>query len=202
LQRARLSYSPRGTCPRWADTPAAPGWADPQSRQFQALVGMRGRNVIKKLALACMASSLLFCFSTVTSARSRWADTPAAQGRAEPEPDSSKHWWKEEELFVGKPISLCQVFVALPWAWPWAWMLGVCGVGEGGSLEKRRPLSFPSTWLTCGHVDLSLAQSVASLAELDTSVAGSATSAVWSAVSVAVAGRWLKRCSCCEIFSS
>jgi hypothetical protein len=38
VQRARLSYNPRGTCPRWADTPAAPGWAKPQSRQFQALV--------------------------------------------------------------------------------------------------------------------------------------------------------------------
>jgi hypothetical protein len=158
-----------------------------------------------------MASSLLFYFSTLTSVRSCNGHAPPIiqEGRARagqipqprrdgqnPEPDSSKHWWKEEELFVGKPISLCQVFVALPWAWPWAWTLG------GGSLEKRRPLSIPSTWLTCGHVDLSLAQLVASLAELDTSVAGSATSAVWSAVSVTVAGRWLKRCSCCEVFSS
>jgi hypothetical protein len=29
VQRARPSYNPRGTCPRWADTPAAPGWAKP-----------------------------------------------------------------------------------------------------------------------------------------------------------------------------
>jgi hypothetical protein len=31
VQRARPSHNPRGTCPRWADTPAAPGWAEPRS---------------------------------------------------------------------------------------------------------------------------------------------------------------------------
>jgi hypothetical protein len=41
VQRARPSYNPRGTCPCWADTPATPGWARPQSRQFQALVERR-----------------------------------------------------------------------------------------------------------------------------------------------------------------
>jgi hypothetical protein len=36
--RTRPSYFPRGTCPRWADTPAAPGRAESLSRQFLALV--------------------------------------------------------------------------------------------------------------------------------------------------------------------
>jgi hypothetical protein len=36
VQWARPSYNPRGTCSRWADTPAAPGWAEPRSRQFLA----------------------------------------------------------------------------------------------------------------------------------------------------------------------
>jgi hypothetical protein len=54
-QRARPSYNPRGTCLRWADTPAAPGWAKPRSRQFRALEGgegeiplLRGRGNIEK----------------------------------------------------------------------------------------------------------------------------------------------------------
>jgi hypothetical protein len=36
VQRARPSYNPRGTCPRWAVSPAAPRWTKIRSQQFQA----------------------------------------------------------------------------------------------------------------------------------------------------------------------
>jgi hypothetical protein len=41
--RTRPSYYPRGTCPRWADTPAALGRADSLSRQFLAQGYMGGQ---------------------------------------------------------------------------------------------------------------------------------------------------------------
>jgi hypothetical protein len=50
VQQAGPPYNPRGTCPRWADTPAVPGWAEHRSRQFQALV-VRRRNVQRKAIL-------------------------------------------------------------------------------------------------------------------------------------------------------
>jgi hypothetical protein len=34
LQRAHPSYNPRGTCPRWAEPPAAPRWTKLLSQQF------------------------------------------------------------------------------------------------------------------------------------------------------------------------
>jgi hypothetical protein len=36
VQRARPSYNPRGTCPRLADSPAAPSETDLYTQQFQA----------------------------------------------------------------------------------------------------------------------------------------------------------------------
>jgi hypothetical protein len=35
VQRARPSFNPRGTCPRWADSPAAPSETELYTRQFR-----------------------------------------------------------------------------------------------------------------------------------------------------------------------
>jgi hypothetical protein len=38
VQRARPSFNPKGTCPRWAESPAAPGGAKPRTRQFHSTI--------------------------------------------------------------------------------------------------------------------------------------------------------------------
>jgi hypothetical protein len=49
----RPSYYPRGTCPRWADTPAAPGRAESLSRQFLALM-----EFVEMVRLPCQVGHL------------------------------------------------------------------------------------------------------------------------------------------------
>jgi hypothetical protein len=105
VQRAGPSYNPRGTCPRWADTLAVPGWAEPRSRQFQAHGSKRIYNYMGgndgdndwALALAIyflsffffffplfLLDSLLFSSTLLTSARSCNGHAPPInqEGRA------------------------------------------------------------------------------------------------------------------------
>jgi hypothetical protein len=91
--RTRPSYYPRGTCPRWADTPAAPGGAESLSRQFLALVVIGEMFILKSPGpFLALPFPHLNPRGVVLRTRPsyyprgtcpRWADTPAAPGRAE-----------------------------------------------------------------------------------------------------------------------
>jgi hypothetical protein len=55
MQRARPSFNPKGTCPRWAESPAAPGGHKRRTRQFHS-TRERGKMVSVALFL-CKCSS-------------------------------------------------------------------------------------------------------------------------------------------------
>jgi hypothetical protein len=119
VQRARPSYNPRGTCPRLVDTSATPVWAKTRIRTVPS-TGRKRRNVLRKLALALanawfsflfLACTLLLSSFTLTSMRSCNGHVPLiiqegharagqipqpGQDGQNPNPDSSKHWWKKE----------------------------------------------------------------------------------------------------------
>jgi hypothetical protein len=79
--RTRPSYSPRGTCPRWADTPAAPGRADSLSGQFLAYghnggqwwwwyrLGPRTRNLFSSSSVSVFCVALAHSHARVALAR-------------------------------------------------------------------------------------------------------------------------------------
>jgi hypothetical protein len=62
VQRARPSFNPKGTCPRWAKRPAAPGGAIPHTRQFHSTieVGERERYIeVGKVSSRARSCTLL-----------------------------------------------------------------------------------------------------------------------------------------------
>jgi hypothetical protein len=50
MQRARPSFNPKGTCPRWAESPAAPGGHKRRTRQFHST--REGRKMFGKVSVA------------------------------------------------------------------------------------------------------------------------------------------------------